>query len=222
MLAASEPACGSVSAKAPSSSPRAIGRRNRSFCRSLPNFRIGMQATELWTLMIVEQEPSPAATSSIASARATWPAPAPPHSSGTSMPSRPSSPICRMASAGKACVRSHSPAFGASCSAAKARAMSRIIVSSSLSSIPLFTPHRARRRRSSGAHFQLRKVLLPELHHPALVLFAHLVLVLAQLDPPDLAGDGLWKLGELQPADALVGGESRPRKPEDILGQLGT
>ena len=65
---ASEPACGSVRQKAPSMRPRAIGFRNCSFCASVPNFRIGMQPTELCTLMMVEVAPSPAAISSMASA----------------------------------------------------------------------------------------------------------------------------------------------------------
>ena len=43
-------------------------RRKRSFCSSVPNFRIGMQATELCTLMMVEQAPLPAAISSSATA----------------------------------------------------------------------------------------------------------------------------------------------------------
>ena len=68
MADASDPACGSVRQKQPSSSPRAIGFRKRSFCSALPNFRIGMQPTELCTLMMVEMAPSPAAISSMASA----------------------------------------------------------------------------------------------------------------------------------------------------------
>ena len=68
MAAASEPACGSVRQKAPSFSPRAIGRRKRSFCSVVPKLRMGMQPTELWTLMIVETAPSPPAISSSARA----------------------------------------------------------------------------------------------------------------------------------------------------------
>jgi hypothetical protein len=67
-LEASEPACGSVSAKPPIHSPVASFGRKRCFCSSVPNFRIGTQPTELWTLMIVEQAPSPAAISSSAAA----------------------------------------------------------------------------------------------------------------------------------------------------------
>jgi hypothetical protein len=65
---ASEPACGSVRQKQPSSSPWASGRRNYSFCSCVPNFSSGMQTTELCTLMMVEVEASPAAISSTASA----------------------------------------------------------------------------------------------------------------------------------------------------------
>ena len=41
--AASCPASGSVRPKQPSFSPRANGVRKRSFCASVPNFRIGSQ-----------------------------------------------------------------------------------------------------------------------------------------------------------------------------------
>src|SRR5690606_36016658 len=59
----------------------------------------------------------------------------PSHSCGTSMPSRPSSPICRRACAGKAWSRAHCAAFGASTSCAKPRAISRTIACSSLNNI---------------------------------------------------------------------------------------
>ena len=58
---ASEPACGSVRAKPPIHSPDESFGRKRSFCASVPYFRIGTQPTELCTLMMVEQGPSPAA-----------------------------------------------------------------------------------------------------------------------------------------------------------------
>ena len=48
--------------------PLASGVRNCSFCCSLPKRRIGTQPTELCTLMMVEQAPSPAAISSRAMA----------------------------------------------------------------------------------------------------------------------------------------------------------
>jgi hypothetical protein len=65
---ASEPPCGSVRQKAQSSSPRAIGRRYFSFCAGVPYSRRGMHPTELCPLITVEMAPSPAATSSSASA----------------------------------------------------------------------------------------------------------------------------------------------------------
>ena len=43
MLPGSEPASGSVTAKAPSISPRASGTRNFRFFSSLPNLRIGSE-----------------------------------------------------------------------------------------------------------------------------------------------------------------------------------
>ena len=135
IAAASEPACGSVRQNAPNISPRAMGFRNRSFCSVEPKASIGAQPTELCTLMIVEQEPSPAATSSIASAYETKSAPAPSHASGTSMPRNPSSPISATAAAGKSPERSQSPALGHSLSRANWRAVSRIRVWSSVSSM---------------------------------------------------------------------------------------
>ena len=65
---ASDPADGSVRQKQASISPFASGRRKRSFCACVPYFQIGTQPTELCTVMIVLQEPSPAASSSTASA----------------------------------------------------------------------------------------------------------------------------------------------------------
>jgi len=65
---ASDPPCGSVRQNAESISPRAIGFRYFSFCAAVPYPRIGMQPTELCPLITVEMAPSPAATSSSASA----------------------------------------------------------------------------------------------------------------------------------------------------------
>ena len=50
-------------AEAADLSPRAMGLRNRSRCSSSPKVRIGMQPTPLWTLMMVETAPQPAAIS---------------------------------------------------------------------------------------------------------------------------------------------------------------
>src|SRR5258708_20128940 len=59
------------------------------------------------------------------------------------MPRRPSSPMALTASAGKRASRSHSAAKGASRSAAKLRAMSRIMIWCSFSDMGRFPPSRA-------------------------------------------------------------------------------
>ena len=64
---ASEPAWGSVSAKAPIVSPFASGFSHRSFCSAVPKRSIARQSGALFTDMTVETAPSPAAISSIAS-----------------------------------------------------------------------------------------------------------------------------------------------------------
>src|SRR5437867_3792115 len=42
----------------------------------------------------------------------------------------------------------------------------------------------------------------------------------AELHPPDLPGDGLGQLGELQPPNALVRGQALPHVAEDVPRQL--
>ena len=64
---ASEPDCGSVSAKAPISRPSAMARTYSCFCASVPNFRMPLQNSELLTDTIVECAASAAAISIIAS-----------------------------------------------------------------------------------------------------------------------------------------------------------
>ncbi len=64
---ASEPDCGSVSAKAPISRPSAIARTYFCFCSSVPYLRMPLQNSELLTDMIVEWAASAAATSIMAS-----------------------------------------------------------------------------------------------------------------------------------------------------------
>ena len=64
--AASEPASGSDSANAPSSSPRAIGFRKRSCCAALPWRTSIVAGSELWTLIDTAIDASTAAISSSA------------------------------------------------------------------------------------------------------------------------------------------------------------
>src|SRR5262249_6870189 len=80
------------------------------------------------------------AISSSATTYDTVSAPLPPQASGTMIPSRPSSPMRLTVSCGKRASRSISEAMGATCSCANSRAMSRIIVCSSVSSILMILP----------------------------------------------------------------------------------
>jgi hypothetical protein len=64
---ASDPASGSLNAKAPSFSPRAIGLRKRSFCASLPKLSSICVGRELCTLISTAIDASAAAISSSAS-----------------------------------------------------------------------------------------------------------------------------------------------------------
>ena len=88
---ASEPDPGSVSANAPSCSPRASGGTNRERCSSLPNARIGSVVALVCTATVT---PTPASARDSSSSTSTYErksAPAPPYSSGTHTPMSPSS-----------------------------------------------------------------------------------------------------------------------------------
>ncbi len=65
---ASEPEPGSVSAKAPISSPRASGGTKRSFCSSVPKARIGSVAALVCTATVT---PAPASAREISSSTRT-------------------------------------------------------------------------------------------------------------------------------------------------------
>ncbi len=67
---ASEPTSGSVRQKAPSIRPLASGLSQRSFCASLPQAIRIEQTGQLFTEMMVEVAPSPAAISSMITASA--------------------------------------------------------------------------------------------------------------------------------------------------------
>ena len=67
-LAASDPACSSESANAPSVSPVASRLSQACFCASVPNSAIGSATSELFTAAITEMTALARASSSIASA----------------------------------------------------------------------------------------------------------------------------------------------------------
>ena len=97
---ASEPASGSVSPNAPSTRPSASGRSQRSRCASLPNRSSGSDPMVTCACHAAATDWSARPICSIAATKPTVDMPMPPHSSGTSMPSRPSAPISRSRSVG--------------------------------------------------------------------------------------------------------------------------
>ena len=89
---ASDPEPGSVSANAPSTRPVASSGTNRRRCSSVPNERIGSVAALVCTATVTPTPASARDSSSSTRMYETKSAPAPPSSSGTQTPSRPSSP----------------------------------------------------------------------------------------------------------------------------------
>ena len=101
MPRASEPASGSVRPNAPSARPSASGRSQRSRCSSLPNRSSGSDPIVTWACHAAATDWSARPICSMAATKPTVDIPIPPHSSGISMPSRPSSPISRSRSVGQ-------------------------------------------------------------------------------------------------------------------------
>ena len=98
---ASEPEPDSVSANAPSFSPRASGGTNRSRCSSVPNARIGSVHALVCTATVTPTPASARESSSSTRMYERKSAPTPPYCSGTQTPIRPSSPSFPYSSAGK-------------------------------------------------------------------------------------------------------------------------
>ena len=101
MPRASEPASGSVSPKAPSTRPSANGRSHRSRCSSFPKSSSGSDPMVTCACHAAATDWSARPICSIAATKPTVDIPMPPHSSGTSTPSRPSAPISRSRSVGQ-------------------------------------------------------------------------------------------------------------------------
>src|SRR5881296_3300672 len=122
--AASEPASASESANPASSSPRAIGFSQRSFCSGVPCFTSIVVGIALWMPIETAKAASAAEISSNAMRYVTVSNPMPSYSSGVHIPRKPSLPISSMTSRGKWLVRSHSAANGSIFSRANSRASS--------------------------------------------------------------------------------------------------
>src|SRR5262245_30002008 len=119
---ASEPASGSVSAKAPIASPHASGGTNRLRCSSMPKPRIGRVTALVCTATVTPTPASARESSSRTRMYERKSAPAPPYSSGMQTPIRPSSASFPNSSRGKPCSRSHCDAFGSISACANSRA----------------------------------------------------------------------------------------------------
>src|SRR2546430_7847254 len=123
---ASLPTSGSVSPKQPMTSPLQSDASHRCFCPSVPNWRIVISTSEIWTESVVRTDESARPTSSVTSACDTKSNPMPPYFSGTGPPSRPRGAILRRTSFGKISPRSRSRAPGAISLSAKSFASLRI------------------------------------------------------------------------------------------------
>ncbi len=130
---ASEPEPGSVSANAPIVSPRARAGTKRVRCSSVPNARIGRVAALVCTATVTPTPASPRESSSSTRMYERKSAPAPPYSSGTQTPIRPSAPSFEKSSAGNRCSRSQAAASGTISASATSRASAWISRWSSLS-----------------------------------------------------------------------------------------
>src|SRR5882762_4458777 len=122
--AASEPASASDSANPASSSPRAIGFSQRSFCATVPCFTSMVVGMALWIPMETAMAASAAEISSSARRYVSVSSPIPSYFSGVQIPKKPSLPSSSITSRGKWLVRSHSAANGSIFSRANSRTRS--------------------------------------------------------------------------------------------------
>src|SRR5258705_122312 len=122
--AGSDPASASDSANPASSSPRAMGRSQRSFCAAVPCLTSIVIGIALWMPIETEIDASAAAISSSAMMYVSESSPMPSYSSGAHIPRKPSLPISSITSRAKCLVRSHSAAKGSIFSRANSRASS--------------------------------------------------------------------------------------------------
>src|SRR5256712_12012419 len=120
------PPSGWVRPKQPMTSPLHSEGSHRCFCSSVPNLRMVISTSEIWTDSVVRTDESARPTSSVTSACDTKSSPMPPYFSGTGPPSRPSGAIFRRTSLGNVSPRSRSRAPGAISLSAKSFASLRM------------------------------------------------------------------------------------------------
>ena len=98
---ASEPASGSVRPKPARVRPATRSGSHCCFCSSVPKLRIGLMPRPTPADRVMPMDWSTRPSSSMATHSEVKSAPAPPYSSGTTSPNRPSSPIFGISSTGK-------------------------------------------------------------------------------------------------------------------------
>ena len=123
--AASEPEPGSVSPQAPSVSPLASRGSQRRFCSGVPARAMWPVHSPLCAATVSAIDPSARASSSMTRATSCMAMAEPPYSSGTLMPSRPSSASLGMSGTGKASASSQARANGSISLRAKSRTVAR-------------------------------------------------------------------------------------------------
>src|SRR5437867_3578477 len=126
IFVASLPTSGSVRPKHPMTSPLQSDGSQRCFCSSVPNLRLVLSTSEIWTESVGRTDESARPTSSVTRACETRASPIPPYFSGTGPPSRPSGAIFLSTSFGKISPRSRSRAPGAISRSAKSFASLRM------------------------------------------------------------------------------------------------
>src|SRR5918912_220601 len=175
MDATSEPAPGSVSPKQASFSPFACGTRYRSFCSSLAYRSSERELSPTWTEISVRNAASPRSISSQASASATKSRPAPPYSSGITIPSRPSSAMPSITDMSSRCSMSFSIAFGSTRSSTNVRTVSWV---SRCSSVRSKSMPESLWKRVSGLPLQIESFELERLEQPVSSEFTRVTTVI--------------------------------------------
>src|SRR5437773_2223628 len=194
--AASEPDSASDSANPASSSPRAIGFSQRSFCSGVPCLTSIVVGIALWMPIDPARAASAAEISSSTMRYVTVSSPMPSYSSGVQSPKKPSFPSSSITSRGKWLVRSHSAANGSIFSRANSRASSttcsRTSVAVGIEPLPRFPAQPA-----GGHHF------LEQRRGPVLV-FAQAVLQHLHDRETDVEPD---EVGERQRPERMIHAE---------------
>src|SRR5215467_6677279 len=122
-LPASEPDEGSVSPHAPIHSPVASFGMYFLFCASFPARKMWFEQSDVCAATMMPTEPSTRESSSIAVTYSTYPMPAPPYSTGKTVPISPSLPSSLIVASGNSPASSHFITCGAISRSANSRTL---------------------------------------------------------------------------------------------------